>query len=121
MLSDVSEIFRKMYIELNELDPACSLTAPRLAWQAALKRTKSKIRSFNWHRHVINGVEKGIRGGICHAICRYVNNKYMANFDKDKESSYLKYWNLIKIKNHHILSTGMEINYTDGQCHKRYL
>ena len=38
-------------------------------------------------------VEKGIRGGICHAIHRYAeaNNKYMKNYDKDMESSYLEY------------------------------
>ena len=32
-------------------------------------------------------VEKGIRAGICHAICRYVksNNKFMKNYDKNKE------------------------------------
>ena len=39
-------------------------------------------------------VEEGIRGGICHTIYRYgnANNKYMKNYDKNKESSYLKYW-----------------------------
>ena len=39
-------------------------------------------------------VEKGIRGGICNAIHRYAkaNNKYMKDYDKNKESSYLKYW-----------------------------
>ena len=38
-------------------------------------------------------VEKGIRGGICHAIHRYtkVNNKYMKNYDKNKESLYIQY------------------------------
>ena len=38
-------------------------------------------------------VEKGIRGGICHAIHRYAkaNNKYMKNYDKNKESSYIQY------------------------------
>ena len=37
-------------------------------------------------------VEKGTRGRICHAIHRYAkaNNKYMKNYDKDMESSYLK-------------------------------
>ena len=37
-------------------------------------------------------VEKEIRGGICHAIHRYAkaNNKYMKNYDKNKESSYLQ-------------------------------
>ena len=38
-------------------------------------------------------VEEGIRGGICHAIHRYVkaNNKYMKNYDKNEESLYIKY------------------------------
>ena len=36
-------------------------------------------------------VEKGIIGRICHSIHRYskANNKYMKNYDKDMESSYL--------------------------------
>ena len=36
-------------------------------------------------------VEKGIRGGLCHAIHRYakLNNKYMKNSDKNIESWYL--------------------------------
>ena len=38
-------------------------------------------------------VEKGTRGRICHAIHRYAkaNNKYMKNYDKDIELSYLEY------------------------------
>ena len=38
-------------------------------------------------------VEKDIRGRICHAIHRYAkaNNKYMKNYDKSIESSYLTY------------------------------
>ena len=38
-------------------------------------------------------VEKGIRDGICHAIHRYAkaNNKYMENYDENKESSYIQY------------------------------
>ena len=41
-------------------------------------------------------IEKRIRGGICHAIHRYAkaNNKYMKGYDKNKESPYLKYWDL---------------------------
>ena len=33
-------------------------------------------------------VEKGIRGGMCHAIHRYAatNSKYIKNYDKSKES-----------------------------------
>ena len=38
-------------------------------------------------------VEKGIRGGISHAIHRYAkaNNKYMKNYDVNKESLFLEY------------------------------
>ena len=41
-------------------------------------------------------VGKGIRGGICHAIHRYAkaNNKSMKGYDKYKEWSYLKYWDV---------------------------
>ena len=38
-------------------------------------------------------VEKGIRGGICHAIHSHAkaNNKYIKNYDKNKESSSIEY------------------------------
>ena len=41
-------------------------------------------------------VEKGIRGGICNTIHQYekANNKYMKDYDKNRESSYRKYWDV---------------------------
>ena len=41
-------------------------------------------------------VEKGIRGGICHSIYLYAkaNNKNMKDYGKNKESSYLQYWDV---------------------------
>ena len=37
--------------------------------------------------------EEGIRGGICNKVHSYAetNNKYMKNYDKNKESSFLMY------------------------------
>ena len=41
-------------------------------------------------------VEKGIRGGMFHAIRHYAktNYKYIKDYDKNKESLYLKYWDV---------------------------
>ena len=41
-------------------------------------------------------VEKEIRWEICHTSYQYVkaNNKYIKDYDKNKEPSYLKYWNV---------------------------
>ena len=41
---------------------------------------------------MLSMIEKGIRGGICHSIyqCAKANNKYMKNYDKNKESSYIQ-------------------------------
>ena len=60
---------------------------------SSLKKTKVKLDLLT-DIDMLLMVEKGIRGGICHAIHRYVksNNKYMKNYDINKELSYLKYW-----------------------------
>ena len=41
-------------------------------------------------------VEKCIRGWISHSIYQYAkaNNKYMKDYDKNKESSYIQYWDV---------------------------
>ena len=53
-------------------------------------------------------VEKGNRGRMYHSICPYAraNNKYIKDYDKNKESSYILYWD--------------ELSYMDGQCHKSF-
>ena len=40
--------------------------------------------------------EIGIRGRICNAINRYAkaNNKHTKDYDKNKQSPYLKYWDV---------------------------
>ena len=46
--------------------------------------------------YILLMVEKGIRAGICHATHQYAkdNNKYMKDYDENRESSYLKYWDV---------------------------
>ena len=90
LLADVFENFRNKCIEIYELDPAHFLSAPGLAWQACLKKTKVKLELLT-DIDMLLIVEKGTRGGICQAIHRYAkaNNKYMKNYDKNIESSYL--------------------------------
>ena len=94
LLADVFENFRNMCLEIYELDPAKFLSAPGLAWQAALKKTKVKLDLLT-DIDMLLMVEKGIRGGICHSIYRYAkaNNKYMKVYKK--------------IKNRHIFKIGM--------------
>ena len=43
VLSDVSENFWTMCLEIYDFDPAHFLSAAGLAWQAALKKTKLKL------------------------------------------------------------------------------
>ena len=46
LLGDVFENFRNMSFNIYELDPAKFLSAPGLAWQAALKKIKVKADLF---------------------------------------------------------------------------
>ena len=84
-----------MRLEIYELDPTKLLSDSGSAWQAALKKTKVKLGVLT-NINMLLMVEKGIRGEICHYIYRYekANNKYMKTYDKNKELSYLEYWNV---------------------------
>ena len=77
LLADVFENFRNKCIEIYELDPAHFLSAPRLAWQACLKKTDIKLELLT-NVDMLLMVGKGIRGGKFHAMHRYAkaNNKY---------------------------------------------
>ena len=43
------------------------VSAPGLAWQAAIKKTKPKLDLLT-DIDILSMVEKSIRGGICHSI-----------------------------------------------------
>ena len=77
------------------------LSAPGLAWQAWLKKTEVELELLT-NVDLLLMVEKGIGGGICHAIHRYAaaNNKYMKNYK---------------------LCIWMQIIYMDGPCLKNNL
>ena len=92
LLAVVFENFENKCIEIYELDPAHFLSAPGLAWQTCLKKTKVELELLT-DIDMLLMVEKGIRGGICQAIHRHAkaNNKYMNNYNKDIILSYLMY------------------------------
>ena len=64
--------------------------APGLAWQAALKKTKIKL-DFLTDIDILLMVEKGIIGRICQSVYQYTkaNKKYVKDYDKNKQSSYI--------------------------------
>ena len=92
LLADVFENFRNACLKVYELDPAHFLSLAGLAWQVCLKKTSIKLELLTDYDMLLM-VEEGIRGGICHSIHRHAkaNNKYMENYDKNEESSYIQY------------------------------
>ena len=77
-----------MCLEIFELDPAKFISPPQLVWEATLKKTKVKLDLLN-DIDMLLVIEKGIRRGTYNSIYRYA--KYIKDYDKNKESSYLQY------------------------------
>ena len=92
LLADVFENFRNKCLEVYELDPTHFLSLPGLAWQACLKKMNMELELLTDYDMLLM-VEEGVRGGICHSIHRYAkaNNKYMKDYNKNIESSYIQY------------------------------
>ena len=95
LLADVFENLRNMSLKVYKLNRAKFLSAPGLAWQVALKKTIVKLDLLT-DINMLLMLEKSIWGRIFHPIYRYAeaNNKYMVDYDKNKESSYLQHWNV---------------------------
>ena len=70
----------------EQLDTGNFVSAPWLAWQAVLKKTKEKLDILN---DMLLMLKKGIREGISHSIyrCEKANTKYMNDYDENKKSS----------------------------------
>ena len=91
-LSDVFENFRSLCLKEYQLDPAYFVSTPSLALEAMLKTTNAKIELFT-DIDMVFMTEKSIRGGLTQAIEKHAaaNNKYLPNFDKSKDSTFLQY------------------------------
>ena len=92
LLADVYENFRNMCFEKYQLDPTYFVSAPGSAWQACLRKTGVKLELVTDYNMIVM-IGKGIRGGICQPTHRYAkaNNKFMKNYDKNIDSSYIEY------------------------------
>ena len=84
LLADVFENFRGVCIENCKLDPAWDYTAPGLAWDACLKKTKVELELLT-DDDMLLMIEKGIRGGVSTITKRYAkaNNSYMNTYDSN--------------------------------------
>ena len=81
ILADVFKNFRKMCLKIYELDPVKFISAPGLAWQAALKKAKVNLELLI-DINMLLIIEKGIREGVCAAIHWYAKaNK--KDYDKN--------------------------------------
>ena len=76
LLADVFENFKDKCIEIYEFHPIHFGFAPELPWQACLKKTEVKLELITDYEMLM----------IVEA-----NNKYMNNYDKNIESSYIKF------------------------------
>ena len=92
LLADVFENFRDLCLKIYKLDPVYYFTAPGLAWDACLKMTNIQLELLS-DVNMLLMFEKGIRGGISIISNRYgkANNKYMKDYNKNKDSKYLMY------------------------------
>ena len=90
--SNIFEKFRDVCLENYGLGPTHFYTAPGLAWQACLKKTRIKLDLIT-DPDMLLTFERGIRGGITQAVKRYAraNNRYMKDYDPGEPSRYLQY------------------------------
>ena len=77
-----------------ELDPAYFVSLPGFAWHPCLEITGVNLELFT-DINMLLMIENGMRGGVCHVMRSYVeaNNKYMNNYDENKESSFSSNFN----------------------------
>ena len=92
LLSCVFEKFRRMSLRLYKLDPSNYLSAPGLAWDAALRKSGVEldmITDITMHEFF----ETGIRGGISMISRRRAEakNKYISGCEEEEDPTFLMY------------------------------
>lgn len=92
LLTDIWENFREVCFQNYALDCEYYYTAPGLSFDAMLKETKIELELMT-DNNMYCFIEDGIRGGISQISTRHAvaNNKYMSNYEKSKEDSYIVY------------------------------
>ena len=92
LLADVFQNFREYYINIYGLDPAHYVSLPGSSWDAMLKMTGIRLDLIS-DVDMQLFIERGMRGGVSYIAHRHAeaNNKYMKNYNKSKESSYIMY------------------------------
>ena len=90
LLADIFENFREICPDIYGLDPAHYVSSPGLSWDGMQKMTGVSLDLIS-DADMQNFIEKGVRGGISTITHRYAqaNNKYMKNYDPQKDSSYI--------------------------------
>ena len=85
-LAEVFENFRKVCLDKYSLDPAHYYSAPRLSWEALLKKTGIEL-----DMHLF--IERGMRGGISMVSKRYAkaNNPLVEGYNPAEPTNYITY------------------------------
>ena len=112
LLADVFENFRDVCYKNYGIDCLYSYTAPGLSWQSMLygKFRKNIIKGYNYiydenhktklisfhegQEDMLDFIKENQRGGISLITHRYAkaNNYYLDDYDKNKPTSFIKYW-----------------------------
>ena len=92
LLSDV------LCLDYYGLDRSHYFSSPGLSWDSMSKMTGIKLQTLS-DINVHNFIEKGMRGGISYICKRHIkaNNKYMKNYDSNKESEFIMYWDMYNL------------------------
>ncbi len=92
LLADICQSYKNTSLKIYGLDPFHFVSAPSLAWQAALKYTGIKLKQLN-DLDMHDFIKQGIRGGVSYVARKYseANNIYMQEYDNTKESTFINY------------------------------